>query len=77
VSGSHRAMARLLKGRTIVGYKSGAFRDGRGGWAHDPRLILDNGAVIAFNTEETEVGDYGTAIIYCPACPPVDPTGKR
>lgn len=56
-------------GRTITGVDMNPFRahpesttDYRE--AHDPTIYLDNGASLAFITEETETGDYGTAIIY-------------
>jgi hypothetical protein len=59
------ANARLLVGRRIVGFEPNRFPDGRGGTAHDPRIILDNGAVLRFLTEEVEGGEgYGVAPLY-------------
>ncbi len=49
-------------GRTIVGFDPGPFDDGRGGTAHDPVLMLDNGVRLAFVVMETE-SDYGVDIV--------------
>lgn len=58
------ATARLLVGRTIVAVDLGTFDDGRGGGAHDPTFVLDNGARVTFTVEETEAGVYGVAPTY-------------
>ena len=52
--------------RKIVVVQFHPFRDGRGGYAHRPVLTLDNGSKLYFQTQETEVGDYGTAILVVP-----------
>lgn len=65
-------------GRTIVGVDMRRFSTGRtsyGTVAHDPVITFDNGAVIYFTTEETEIGEYGTAITYVP--PPPKKRRKR
>jgi len=63
------ASAKLLVGRRIVGYEPHPFESREhpelgSQVAHFPVLTLDNGARLTFATEETEVGEYGTAIIY-------------
>lgn len=50
---------RELIGRTIVDFRLNPFRDGRGGTAHNPEIVLDDGSVLRFVTEETDVDDYG------------------
>lgn len=55
-------LRKLLIGRTIVDVKTNPFDNGKGGKAHDPRIVLDNGRELAFCTEETEVGEYGIEI---------------
>lgn len=40
---------------------------GRIGVFHEPIIYFADGSSIAFSTEETEIGVYGTDIIYCPA----------
>lgn len=35
--------------------------------AHNPRIYFADGSSIAFMTQETETGEYGTNIIYSPA----------
>lgn len=51
-----------LVGRTIVAIDFRPFSDGRGGGATAPKITLDNGRALWFTTQETDVGDYGTAI---------------
>ncbi len=38
--------------------------DGRGGTCHAPIITFTDGATISFMTEETELGEYGTDIVY-------------
>lgn len=56
---------RLLKGRKIVDIEVNSFRDGRGPGTRStsPRITLDDGSVIIFQGEETEVNCYGVAMI--------------
>lgn len=51
-----------LIGRRIVDVKWNYFDDGRGGKASAPALYLDNGQMLFFSTQETEHGEYGTAL---------------
>ena len=51
-------------GKRIVAVETNPFDDGRGGIAHDPVIKLEGGACLSFVTVETEVGEYGTDIIY-------------
>ncbi len=56
-----------LIGRTIVAIETNHFLRGmhsesRMGFAHQYTLILDNGARVSFEAEETEVGEYGVEI---------------
>lgn len=57
-----KANKKSLIGRTIVDVQFHPFVDGRGGTAHEPVLLLDNGRSVYFETEETEFSRYGTAI---------------
>ena len=47
--------ARLLVGRRIVGFEPRPFPNGRGGVAHSPRMILDDGSTLVFDVESTQV----------------------
>lgn len=56
------ASARLLVGRTIVGFELRTWRDDDPERTphHDPVLVLDNGARVTFTVTETYNGDsYG------------------
>jgi len=60
---------RWLAGRRIVRVEMHPFPDGRGrdsplprGQATAPCFFLDDGQVVTFYTQETEVGEYGTGI---------------
>lgn len=67
------ANARLLVGRTIVAVDLQSYDDeiatGKktGQRIHDPRITLDNGAVITFIVQETDNGaTYGVLPMYHP-----------
>jgi hypothetical protein len=49
-------------GRRIVGVRLNKFKDGKGGWATNPVLTLDNGLKVSFVVQETDVGEYGIEI---------------
>lgn len=51
--------ARELIGKRIIGFSPNPFPDGRGTTAHNPHLYLDDGSVLIFVTEETDLGVYG------------------
>jgi hypothetical protein len=53
---------RTLVGRTIVGFEQRPFNNGRGGYATNPVIRLDDGTELTFDTEETERLVYGTRI---------------
>jgi hypothetical protein len=53
---------RTLVGRTIVGFEQRPFSNGRGGYATNPVIRLDDGTELTFDTEETERLVYGTRI---------------
>jgi hypothetical protein len=57
-----RTNVKHLVGRKIVSVDMRPFDDGKGGVAHNPLLILDNGRRLFFVAEETEVGEYGVQI---------------
>lgn len=66
------ASARLLVGRTIVGFELRSFDVGhhrRRGLTHDPLFVLDNGSRVAFMVDETENERYGIRPLYFPATP--------
>ena len=53
--------ARELTGRRIVGFKPNAHKDDAGNTYHTPEIILDDGSILTFCTEEIHNGgDYGT-----------------
>ncbi len=62
---------RMVSAREIVGKRIVAFApnttpglSNTGGPAHNPRIILDDGSVLVFITEELRDGaDYGTLIL--------------
>lgn len=60
------ATKRLLEGRRIKTFALQSFPDGRGGKAHNPVIILDNGARLMFTVTETETGEYGVSPCYYP-----------
>lgn len=51
-----------LVGRRIVRVANRTFDDGRGGIAHDPEIVLDDGTRLTFSVEETETGEYGVSV---------------
>lgn len=55
---------RWIVGKTVEQVDMNPFDDGKGGTAHDPRIWFTDGTGVAVSTEETEVGEYGTALIY-------------
>lgn len=58
------ATAKLLVGRTIVAVDLRPWKD-EAGTHHNPRFVLDNGAVLLFVVEETDSGDgYGVFPAY-------------
>ena len=60
------ATARLLVGRTIVGFECEPWRDANGPH-YSPCIILDNGARVMFSVTETDSGDcYGISPNYYP-----------
>jgi len=60
------ASARLLVGRTIVAVDLQSSRDSSGVLHHEPRITLDNGAVIVFHvSEDSDGGEYGVTPLYC------------
>lgn len=63
------ASARLLVGRTIVGFELRSWRDDDPERTahHDPVLVLDNGARVSFTVTETYQGaSYGVRPNYHP-----------
>lgn len=62
------ATARAMVGRTIVRVELRPFDAEISGqrdddpFATNPLVYLDDGTVLAFHTQETEVGDYGIGI---------------
>lgn len=55
-----------IVGKTVASVDMGRFSDGRGGTAHTPVIEFTDGSKILFSTEETDVGEYGTSILYLP-----------
>ena len=57
---------RWIVGKIVERVEMNPTPDGRGGVCHGPRIFFTNGTSIAFMTEETDHGEYGTDIIYTP-----------
>jgi hypothetical protein len=53
-----------IVGKTVSAVELNRFGDGKGTVAHNPHIWFTDGSSIAFNTEETEIGEYGTTIVY-------------
>lgn len=66
-----RATKALLRGRRIVDVNLNRFSDGRGGWTHDPAILLDDGSLLKFDVRETDAGGrYGVEpVLYTPDRP--------
>lgn len=61
------ASAKLLVGRRITAYDARRFLRGRGRQvAHDPIIIIDDGAFLSFTVEETDSGEHGVRVNYHP-----------
>ena len=48
-----------LKGKKIKKAHLNPFPDGRGGKAYRPHIVLEDGTIISFVVQETDVGEYG------------------
>lgn len=60
---------RWIEGKTIERVEMNPFNrgDGYSDVAHDPHIRFTDGSSIAFVTEETDTGSYGTSIVYIKA----------
>ena len=63
-----KALKKYVVGHKIVRVSLNRFPSlnhfGKGrDWAFNPNIVLDNGASLWFNTQETQTGDYGTNVI--------------
>lgn len=67
---------RKVIGRTIVGYESNRFADGRGGVAFNPVLTFDNGAQLRFVVQETDTGEHGVRPVLSRPVSEVNPHAK-
>ncbi len=57
------ATARALKGRRIVSVKLHPFDPSNGQEAAtDPVIMLDDGSILRFSVQETDVGEYGVEL---------------
>ena len=63
-SGQSPSLRRLV-GRKIVKIRLNPFRDGRGSnsVAHSPTILLDDGTILRFYVQETDVGECGIGIV--------------
>ena len=55
-----------IEGKRVVTFSVYTFDDGRGGVAHAPKLVFDDGSELDFVVEETDVGRYGICPVYWP-----------
>ena len=53
-----------LKGQVIKRVVLNPFPDGKGGTATNPVVIFESYSALRFNTQETDVGDYGIDMIF-------------
>ncbi len=53
-----------IVGKTVASVEMQPFDDGCGGKAFDPVIRFTYGSLITFFTQETDVGEYGTDIVY-------------
>jgi hypothetical protein len=66
---SDKRLSKRLVGRTIVAFELRPFQatdeavTKRVEWATDPRIRLDDGTVVQFVTQETEIGEYGVRVV--------------
>lgn len=56
--------ARWIVGKTVAKVEMNPTDDGRGHKAHNPVITFTDGSKITFVTQETERGEYGTAVVY-------------
>lgn len=65
---AHGFNPRWIKGKTVTSVSMTPRSDGRahGSVYHQPEITFSDGSSITFITEETEVGEYGTDIVYHP-----------
>jgi len=56
-----------IEGKRVVTFNLYTFDDGRGGVAHIPQLVFDDGSELDFVVEETDVGSYGIRPVYWPS----------
>jgi len=56
--------ARALRGRRIVRVEMRPFSTGvrLNPWSYAPRLTLDDGTLVTFSVDETEIGEYGISV---------------
>ena len=77
------ATARTMVGRTIVRVQLRPFNPETAGqrdgdpYATNPLVYLDDGSVLAFYTQETEIGEYGIGIWRKTAKPKRKPRAKK
>lgn len=48
-----------LAGKRIKRALLNPFPDGRGGKAYSPSLLMEDGTIVRFSVQETDVGEYG------------------
>ena len=51
-----------IVGKTIEAIEFIRFKDGRGGWATEPVIVLSDGSALDFHVQETDVGQYGIVV---------------
>jgi hypothetical protein len=57
--------ARHLVGKKIVAFHANPWPDSRGGTAHNPVIVLNDGTELHFVVEETNTGEYGVLVSRC------------
>ena len=55
---------RWIVGKTVARVDMNPWDSGKGNQAHSPVIHFTDGSSIRFVTEETEIGEYGTAVVY-------------
>lgn len=56
-----------IEGKRVAVVRWRPFEDGRGGTTYNPVLHFEDGSILTFVAEETDVGEYGVRPVYVPS----------
>lgn len=68
----NKSIGRLIVGKRIEAIILNPFKNGRGGHAFHPVLVLEDGSSLAFRVQETDThtNEYGVELVYDPPSEP-------